>query len=136
MKKVLLKAYMHNNLGDDLFVYMLLKRYKDNFYTYEYERNYTLSKFENLSYEKNGIENLIDRCFSKFLKKYDYTELKNKKKYDLLVDIGGSLFIENGNYDSAYNRYKNSILVLEEQFAKPKLKNRFVKTLKLRNQNL
>lgn len=90
---------MHNNLGDDLFVYMLLKRYKDNFYTYEYERNYTLSKFENLSYEKNGIENLIDRCFSKFLKKYDYTELKNKKKYDLLVDIGGSLFIENGNYD-------------------------------------
>ncbi len=99
MKKVLLKAYMHNNLGDDLFVYMLLKRYKDNFYTYEYERNYTLSKFENLSYEKNGIENLIDRCFSKFLKKYDYTELKNKKKYDLLVDIGGSLFIENGNYD-------------------------------------
>ena len=59
-------------------------------------RNYTLSKFENLSYEKNGIENLIDRCFSKFLKKYDYTELKNKKKYDLLVDIGGSLFIENG----------------------------------------
>jgi len=38
--------------------------------------------------------------------------------------------IENGNYDSAYNRYKNSILSLEEIFAKPLLRNKLVKTLK------
>ncbi len=42
--------------------------------------------------------------------------------------------IEKGNYDSAYSRYKNSVLILEEQFAKPALKDRFVKTLKLINQ--
>lgn len=44
--------------------------------------------------------------------------------------------IKNGDYDFAYNRYKNSILVLEEQFARPKLTDRLVKTLKLKNQNL
>ena len=44
--------------------------------------------------------------------------------------------IEKGNYDLAYSRYKNSVLVLEEQFVNPALKDRFVKTLKLRNQSL
>ena len=43
---------------------------------------------------------------------------------------------EKGNYDLAYSRYKNSVLTLEEQFVKPALINRFVKTLKLRNQSL
>lgn len=44
--------------------------------------------------------------------------------------------IKNGDYDFAYNRYKNSVLALEEQFAEPKLTYRLVKTLKLRTQNL
>lgn len=43
--------------------------------------------------------------------------------------------IEQRNYDEAYNRYKNSVLVLEEQFAKPVLTNRFIKTLKLKTNN-
>ena len=43
--------------------------------------------------------------------------------------------IEQGNYEIAYNRYKNSVLILEEQFAKPALTNRFVKTLKLKSNN-
>lgn len=38
--------------------------------------------------------------------------------------------IEQGNYDKAYSRYKNSILVLEEQFAKPMLEQRLVRVLK------
>lgn len=43
--------------------------------------------------------------------------------------------IEQRNYDEAYNRYKNSVLVLEEQFAKPSLTNRFIKILKLKTNN-
>lgn len=39
--------------------------------------------------------------------------------------------IKNGEYNFAYNRYKNSILALEEQFARPALTNRLVKCLKL-----
>lgn len=34
-------------------------------------------------------------------------------------------------FDKAYTRYKNSVLTLEEQFARPSLTNRFVKALKL-----
>ena len=43
--------------------------------------------------------------------------------------------IEQGNYDKAYNRYKNSVLTLEEQFAKPYLQQRFIKVLKLKTNN-
>ena len=49
--------------------------------------------------------------------------------YDNVVDYC-ILQIEQGNYDKAYNRYKNSILLLEEQFAKPFLQQRLIKTLK------
>ena len=41
--------------------------------------------------------------------------------------------IKKGDYTFAYSRYKNSILTLEEQFAKPKLEARLVKILKLKN---
>lgn len=43
--------------------------------------------------------------------------------------------IEQGNYEDAYSRYKNSVLALEKQFAKPALENKFVKVLKLRINN-
>lgn len=43
--------------------------------------------------------------------------------------------VKSGNYEFAYNRYKNSVLVLEEQFARPALANRLVKTLKLKTNN-
>ena len=39
--------------------------------------------------------------------------------------------IEQGDYNAAYSRYKNSVLILEEQFAKPALTNRLIKTLRL-----
>ena len=38
---------------------------------------------------------------------------------------------ENGNYIAAYNRYKSSILTLEEHFARPVLEQRLIKVLKL-----
>lgn len=40
--------------------------------------------------------------------------------------------IKKGNYEFAYHRYKNSVLILEEQFTRPILKQRFVKALKLK----
>ena len=38
--------------------------------------------------------------------------------------------IEKGNYEEAYTRYKESILTLEETFARPVLEQNLVKTLK------
>lgn len=40
--------------------------------------------------------------------------------------------IKKGDYDFAYDRYKSSILTLEEKFARPKLQNRLVNALKLK----
>ena len=54
---------------------------------------------------------------------YDYI-------YDNVVDYCVEQ-IEQGNYEAAYSRYKNSVLALEEQFARPVLEQRLVKTLKL-----
>ena len=40
--------------------------------------------------------------------------------------------IKKGDYDFAYNKYKNSVLTLEEHFARPKLEEKLVKVLKLK----
>lgn len=53
---------------------------------------------------------------------YDYI-------YDNVVDYC-VMQIENGNYEGAYNRYKDSIICFESQFAKPLLEQKFVKVLK------
>lgn len=52
------------------------------------------------------------------------------------VVIACVIAIKNGDYDFAYNVYKNSILTLEEQFAKPQLTDRLIKSLKLRTRTL
>ena len=46
--------------------------------------------------------------------------------------------IEQGNYEDAYNRYKNSVLALEKQFDKPALEKKFIKVLKseINNKNV
>lgn len=40
--------------------------------------------------------------------------------------------IKNGNYEFAYNKYKSSVLKLEEQFARPVLESRLTKILVLK----
>ena len=40
--------------------------------------------------------------------------------------------IKTGDYEFAYNRYKNSVLSLEEEFARPALEEKLVKVLKLK----
>lgn len=50
--------------------------------------------------------------------------------YDNVVDYCVEQ-IEHGNYSEAYSRYKNSVLVFEEQFARKNLEKRLVKVLKL-----
>ena len=40
--------------------------------------------------------------------------------------------IKNGNYEFAYNKYKSSVLKLEEQFPRPVLESRLTKILVLK----
>ncbi len=55
---------------------------------------------------------------------YDYI-------FDNIVDYCVSQ-IELGNYEEAYNRYKNSVLWLEEQYVKPFILDKSAKVLKLK----
>ena len=94
MKKVLLKVYLNENLGDDLFAYIFLKRYANKFSIYNKYEYKSLNNIENLNFVGTNFSINLDRIFKKLFSIYDYTETLNKKKYDLLLYIGGSLFIE------------------------------------------
>lgn len=90
MKKVFVMAYLRKNLGDDLFLKMLLEKYKNiNFYIKhdEYEFVDILDKYNNLHvlYGKDTDEELYN---------------SDLNEYDAYVYIGGSIFMEGG---SSYN---------------------------------
>ena len=80
-KKVLLFAYTKPNLGDNLFIYMLLKRYKNTgFYIHVVEKDYEkiYKDFDNISFNYTG-RNLKE---------------VNVDEFDGFVYVGGSIFME------------------------------------------
>lgn len=90
MKKVFIMAYLRKNFGDDLFVHMLLKKYKNlEFYIKYDNHDYLdyLNKHKNLHilYGKDTDEELYN---------------SDVNEYDAYVYIGGSIFMEGG---SSYN---------------------------------
>ena len=110
--------YLQENFDDNCYELTVLRWFRDNFVSKEdIEHYYSVAPaiVESINNEENSdiiyayiYENIVDYC----------TET-----------------IEQGNYEAAYNRYKNSVLTLEEQFAKPALTNGFVKTLRLKTNN-
>lgn len=101
MKKVLLHGYTMDNLGDDLFFQVLVNRYPNvQFYLPTLNCNYK-SKFKFLKNLK-----VVDFFgVSKFTKHQVYKLPKlyskyNMSKFDAVVCIGGSLFIDCKNANS------------------------------------
>ena len=100
MKSVFLKAYSRNNLGDDLFIYVICNRYKNKFTLLSNKKlPYELRKLNNLKVLNNYIYTLYKKFFKKG-KLYNFKEQRIKNKSDIFVYIGGSIFIE---YDG-FNR--------------------------------
>ncbi len=105
--------YFQENFDDNCYELTVLRWFRDNFVSKEDIKHY---------YE---VAPIIVEAINKEKKSsiiYDYI-------YDSIVYYCVEQ-IEQGNYDKAYMRYKNSVLTLEEQFAKPALTNRLVKVLK------
>ena len=105
--------YFQEKFDDNCYELTVLRWFRDNFVSKEdIEHYYEVAPIivENINKEEKA--NII----------YDYI-------YDNIVDYCVEQ-IEQGNCDKAYSRYRNSVLTLEEQFAKPLLQQRFVKTLK------
>ena len=105
--------YFQENFDDNCYELTVLRWFRDNFVSKEDIEHY----YEVAPTIVEGINNEEKSDII-----YDYI-------YDNIVDYCVDQ-IEEGNYDKAYSRYKNSVLVLEEQFAKPLLEQKFTKVLK------
>ena len=80
-KKILLFAYTKPNLGDNLFIYMLLKRYENiDFYIHVVEKDYEkiYKDFKNINFIYTG-RNLGE---------------VNIDEFDAFIYVGGSIFME------------------------------------------
>lgn len=106
--------YFQENFDDNCYELTVLRWFRDNFVSKEdKEHYYEIAPIIVETINKEEQSSII----------YDYI-------YDNIVDYCVEQ-IEQGHYDKAYSRYKNSVLTLEEQFARPVLEQRLVKTLKL-----
>ena len=105
--------YFQEKFDDNCYELTVLRWFRDNFVSKEdIEHYYEVAPVIVETINKEEKSGII----------YDYI-------YDNIVNYCVEQ-IEQGNYDKAYNRYKNSVLTLEEQFAKPYLQQRFIKVLK------
>lgn len=107
--------YFQEKFDDNCYELTVLRWFRDNFGSKEdIEHYYEIAPIIVEAINKDEKSSIV----------YDYI-------YDNIVDYCVKQ-IELGNYEEAYNRYKNSTLVLEEQFAKPILVDRTIKTLKFK----
>lgn len=106
--------YFKENFNDNCYELTVLRWFRDNFVSKkDKEHYYEIAPIIVESINNEEKANII----------YDYI-------YDNIVDYCVEQ-IEQGHYDKAYSRYKSSVLTLEEQFARPALEKRLVKSLKL-----
>ncbi len=104
--------YFQENFDDNCYELRVLRWFRDNFVSKEdIDHYYKVAPIIVETINKKEKSNII----------YDYV-------YDNIVDYCVEQ-IEQGNYEQAYNRYKNSVLILEKQFALPVLEQRLVKSL-------
>ena len=104
--------YFQEKFDDNCYELRVLRWFRDNFVLKEdIEHYYEIAPIIVEAIDKEEKSSII----------YDYI-------YDNIVDYCIKQ-IEQGNYEKAYNRYKNSVIALEEQFARPLLQQS-VRTLK------
>ncbi len=106
-----MKHYL-SNFDDNCYELSVLRWFRDNFVSEEDIKHY----YSTAPYIVEGIENDCNKDIV-----YDYI-------YDNVVDYCVTA-IENGNYIEAYKRYKDSIINLEQVYARKELVKRLVKTL-------
>ncbi len=105
--------YFQEKFDDNCYELRVLRWFRDNFVSQEdIDHYYEIAPVIVEAIDKEEKSDII----------YDYI-------YDNVVDYC-VMQIENGNYEEAYSRYKNSILCFEEYFAKPLLEQQIIATLK------
>lgn len=106
MKKIRIFAYTKVNLGDDLFIRILCERYKNTKFIIYAPKIYKKIFENNENLKIISSDKLFNRIVS-FLcrrtKKINYLDMKLSNKADAIVQIGGSIFVENNNWKNKFN---------------------------------
>ncbi|WP_229683105.1 polysaccharide pyruvyl transferase family protein [Virgibacillus oceani] len=101
MKKVMVYAYTHFNLGDDLFIKVLCEKYPKTIFVLYAPKEYkqTFKEFNNIRlFPSNSIiVRGLNYCFRQF-HIYSFFRRLLAKDCDAAVHIGGSLFIQGENW--------------------------------------
>lgn len=98
-QKVYIDAYFAENLGDDIFIDILTKRYRNcNFYAITENRK---------KYNKDNLKVYTNKYMYKILKKFSW-EKYLAGKFKTVVTIGGSMFMENNNNDKDFSMGKKN----------------------------
>ena len=110
MKKILVDIYLAYNLGDDLFLDVLAKRYPNTEITVLHPGNNYNSFFK----QYNNVKKLPYSYLNKGLRKIGvYNVLKDykkfAKKYDALLFLGGGIFREE-SYSGSLLNYREEII--------------------------
>ena len=105
--KIYVDAYLAKNLGDDLFVNILIKRYPNH-------KFYSIAENEK-GYSKGNLKVYSNKYFFKTLKKFQL-EKYLANRYDTVVTIGGSMFMEKNDADRDFSLGKNKRYILGVNF--------------------
>lgn len=111
MKTVLVRYYNHQNLGDDLLVKVLTERYQNNF-TLAYDQNHCFEQQSNIRVDRNLWRKIIHKIRNRTQHTSKYMALV--KKHDLLVYVGGSVFIQ-GNDQKFWQKELEFYQFLQQQ---------------------
>lgn len=120
-KKVFLNAYFNNNLGDDLFVKILLERYPSvRFYVCAPSNSLVAFKnYRNLA-KPCKLLFFLDKLFRKlFHNSKSLIVSILEKKCDLILIIGGSIFMDTKNRKPLYSpndKVKKKIITIGANF--------------------
>lgn len=116
MKKVMVHAVTKLNLGDDLFLDLLFKRYPKTKFILSTHKNYKkyYKKYNNISI--HSTSNIVFRGMNFLMRKLGqrvYTQKRLAKKCDASIHIGGSIFQQKAHWK---NQIKNrKTLLIENQ---------------------
>lgn len=105
--KIYLNAYIAQNLGDDLFLDILLKRYPHHDF-------YALTQVKN-NYHYPNLHLYHNSFIYKFIKKFNL-EKYIANRLDMVVTIGGSMFMENQNRKQDLSLGKKERYILGTNF--------------------
>lgn len=105
--KIFADAYLKKNLGDDLFLKILSDRYsKCDIYAYSNVRYPKKNLGDNVHMKSGILIGIINKIYSFIFKKGHLFNYLYKKKCDITVIIGGSLFIEPQNINVLKNKFE------------------------------